>query len=120
MTDVELRVARLEQELAAIKEKTSFFTVIYEKFDNTLEKLERMVEDRRSDTNDDLKDVYRKIEDTENKIMSEMEKMRAEMKEQHRIENRKIDDLNRWRWIVMGGAAVVGWILSKVAGHLTG
>lgn len=118
MTDVEIRVAKLEQELAAIKEKTSFFTVIYEKFDNTLEKLEKMVEDRRSDTNDDLKDVYRKIEDTESKIMSEIEKMRTDMKEQHRIENKKIDELNRWRWIVMGGAAVIGWILSKFATHL--
>jgi ElaB/YqjD/DUF883 family membrane-anchored ribosome-binding protein len=120
MTDVELRVARLEQELAAIKEKTSFFTVIYEKFDNTLEKLEQMIEDRRSDANNDLKDVYRKIDDTESKLMAELEKIRYDMKRQHEVENRKIDDLNRWRWIVMGGAAVIGWILSKVANHLAG
>lgn len=124
MTDIEsrleARLSKLEVELAAMREKTSFFTVIYEKFDTTLEKLEKMVEDRRADTNDDLKDVYRKIEDIESKIMAEIEKMRSDMREQHRVENRKIDDLNKWRWIVMGGAAVVGWILSKFANHITG
>ena len=118
MSEIEVRVAKLEQEVAAMREKTSFFSVIYEKFDTTLEKLEEMIEHRRNDTNDDLKDVYRKIEDTEVKIMSEIEKMRTDMKEQHRIENKKIDDLNRWRWIVMGGAAVIGWILSKFATHI--
>ena len=120
MTDFESRLAKIEVELAAMREKTSFFTVIYEKFDTTLEKFETMMEDRRSDINDDLKDVYRKIEDVENKIMSEIEKMRQDMKDQHRIENKKIDELNRWRWIVMGGAAVIGWILSKFATHLAG
>jgi ElaB/YqjD/DUF883 family membrane-anchored ribosome-binding protein len=118
MENAEQRLARLEAEVAAIKEKTSFFSVIYDKFDATLEKLETMMEDRRSDTNDDLKDVYRKIEDTETKIMSEINKMREDMKRQHEVENKKIDDLNKWRWIVMGGAAVVGWVIAKFIGHL--
>ena len=26
----------------------------------------------------------------------------------------KIEDLNKWRWLVMGGAVVVGWLLSKM------
>ncbi len=30
------------------------------------------------------------------------------------VVKQKIEDLNKWRWIVIGGAAVVGWILSKV------
>lgn len=120
MAELETRLAKLEQEVAAMKEKTSFFSVIYDKFDATLQKLETMMEDRRTDTNEDLKEVYRKIETTERKIMEEIENMRRDMKHQHEIENKKIDDLNRWRWIVMGGAAVVGWILSKFASHLTG
>ena len=91
MIDFEARVAKLEQEIAAIKEKTSFFTVIYEKFDNTLEKLETMIEDRRTDMNDDLKDGYKKIEDTKTEIMNEIKTMRDDMKGQHEIENKKIE-----------------------------
>jgi len=40
--------------------------------------------------------------------------LREEMAAQHEIEKQKIEDLNKWRWIVIGGAAVVGWILSRV------
>jgi ElaB/YqjD/DUF883 family membrane-anchored ribosome-binding protein len=106
--------------LAAIKEKTTFFTVIYNKFDSTLDKLHELMEERRSDTNDDLKDVYRKIEGVENKIMSEIEKMREDMRAQHDVERKKIEDLNKWRWLVVGGASVLGWLLSKAVTVLSG
>ena len=120
MNDFESRLARVEVDLAAIKEKTTFFTVIYNKFDSTLDKLHELMEERRSDTNDDLKDVYRKIEGVENKIMSEIEKMRADMRAQHDVERKKIDDLNKWRWLVVGGASVLGWLLSKAVSIVSG
>lgn len=120
MNDFESRLARVEVDLAAIKEKTTFFTVIYNKFDSTLDKLHELMEERRSDTNDDLKDVYRKIEGVENKIMSEIEKMRADMRAQHDIERKKIEDLNKWRWLVVGGASVLGWLLSKAVSIMSG
>lgn len=113
MTDPETRLAKLEVEVAMLNEKTKFFSVIYDKFDSTLEKLEKMIEDRRTDTNEDLKDVYSKIEDVENKIMGEMAKLRAEMKAQHEIEQKKIEDLNKWRWVVVGAATIVGFIVSN-------
>ena len=47
-------------------------------------------------------------------ILDEIKAMREDMAKQHDIENKKIEELNRWRWIVMGGAAVIGWIVSKV------
>lgn len=118
MTDPEIRLAKLEVEVAMLNEKTKFFSVIYDKFDSTLEKLEKMIEDRRSDTNDDLKDVYSKIEDVENKIMAEMAKLRADMKAQHEVEQRKIDDLNKWRWVVVGAATIVGFIISNTVKFL--
>ena len=48
MVDFESRLSLLEKEVAAIREKVSFFTVIYEKFDKTLDKLdERQTDDRK-------------------------------------------------------------------------
>jgi len=32
-------------------------------------------------------------------------------------QERKIADLDKWRWIVVGGAVVVGWLLSRLAEH---
>ena len=107
MIDFEARVNKLESEVAAMREKISFFSVIYEKFDKTLEKLdERQVEDRR--------ELQTMIDSLRDDIMIELKSLREEMIRQHEAENKKIEDLNRWRWIVMGGAAVVGWIVSKI------
>jgi len=107
MVDFESKLSRIETEVAAMREKISFFSVIYEKFDRTLDKLEKQ-------HNDELREVHNKIEEIEVSIMDEIKALRQEMKEQHQIEKQKIEDLNKWRWIVMGGALVVGWILSKM------
>ena len=107
MVDFESRIGKIEADMAAIKEKVSFFNVIYEKFDKTLDKLdERQVEDR--------KEIYEMMSVLQDNIMKEIKTLRDEMQRQHQIENKKIDELNKWRWIVMGAAAIVGWIISRV------
>lgn len=116
MVDFESKLNKLEVELASLKEKVNFFEIIYKKIDTTLERVQELMEDRRTDTNEDLKDVYQKIADTEKKLLEEMQKIRDDMKEQHEKENAKIDDINKWRWFVMGGAALLGWIFAKLFG----
>jgi predicted RNase H-like nuclease (RuvC/YqgF family) len=107
MLDIESKVNKLDTEVAAIKEKVSFFSVIYEKFDRTLDKLDqRTIEDR--------KEINEMMSLMRNEIMQEIKALREDMASQHEVEKSKIDDLNKWRWIVMGGAAVIGWIFSKV------
>jgi len=107
------KLNRLEVEVSAMKEKISFFNVIYQKFDDTLDKVQKLMEDRRNETNHDLKDVYSKITEVETKIMDEMHAMREEMKKQHEEERKKIADLDKWRWIVVGAAAIVSWVASS-------
>jgi len=107
MVDFENKLNKLETEVAAMKEKISFFSVIYEKFDKTLEKLdERQVEDR--------KELHDMINELRVDIMQEIKAMREEAAAQHAAQQKKIDELNKWRWLVIGGAAVVGYILSKL------
>lgn len=111
----------LKVELGALREKVSFFNVIYGKFDDTLTKVQSLMEDRRSETNEDLRDVYSKIQDTETKIMDEIKALRAEMTNKRESENgkinNKIESLDKWRWQMMGGAAVVGFLFSKLSQH---
>lgn len=107
------KLNKLEVEVSAMKEKISFFNVIYQKFDDTLDKVQKLMEDRRNETNHDLKDVYSKISEVETKIMDEMHAMREEMKKQHEEERKKIADLDKWRWIVVGAAAIVSWVASS-------
>ena len=107
MIDFEARLSKIETDVAAMKEKVSFFTVIYEKFDKTLEKFDER-------QNDDRKELQAMMDELRTDLVQEMKSLREDMAAQHEIEKKKIEDLNKWRWIVMGGAAVVGWILSKL------
>jgi peptidoglycan hydrolase CwlO-like protein len=116
--ELDAKISKVEVELSALREKVSFFTVIYNKFDETLSKVQEMMEDRRNQTNDDLKDVYKKIEDTETHLTNELRLLREEMRRQHDVESKKIQDLDRWRWWVMGAAAVIGAGLSKMVDFL--
>lgn len=107
MIDLENKLTKLETDLAAIKEKVSFFSIIYEKFDKTLDKLDER-------TIDDRKEFTEMIGDLQFNIMAEIKALREDMAKQHAIENKKIEDINTWRWLIMGGAAVIGWIVSKM------
>ena len=107
MIDFESRLGKIETDVAAMKEKVSFFTVIYEKFDRTLDKLdERTIEDK--------KELQAMMDNLRTDLVQEMKSLREEMAAQHAVEKQKIEELNRWRWLVMGGAVVIGWILSKL------
>ena len=112
----EAAINRLEVELTALKEKVSFFNVIYGKFDITLGKIQEMIENRRYENNEEIKDMYQRLEDSERRILSEMKGIREEMKTQHAEYQAKISDIDKWRWIVVGAAGVVGWILNKFFG----
>lgn len=107
MVDFENKISKLEAEVAAMKEKISFFSVIYEKFDKTLEKLDER-------QNDDRKELQSMIDELRVDLLDEIKAMREEAQEQHRAQQEKIDDLNKLRWLIVGGAAVAGWLISKL------
>lgn len=109
----EAAINKLEVELSSLKEKVSFFNVIYGKFDVTLGKIQEMIENRRYENNEEIKDMYVRFEDSERRILNEMKGIREEMKSQHAEYQAKIADIDKWRWILVGGAGVVGWLLNK-------
>lgn len=118
--DQEHRISQMEIELSALKEKVSFFNVIYGKFDVTLGKIQEMIENRRYENNEEIKDVYERLAQSENKILDEMKQLRAEMKSLHAEHATRISEIDKWRWLLIGGAAVVGWIAEKVFGLFSG
>lgn len=113
MIDFESRLSKMEMDIAAMKEKVSFFSVIYEKFDKTLDKLdERQIEDR--------KEINEMMAELQNNIMEEIKALRDDMAKQHVIERQKIEDLNKWRWIVVGAAGLVAWVVSSFSKVILG
>lgn len=116
--DFEDKLNKMEIELSALKEKVNFFNIIYGKFDVTLGKIQEMIENRRYENAEEIKDVYDRLAQSEKAILDEMKNMRKEMKEMNVAQEKKIADLDKWRWMVIGGALVVGWIFSRIADNL--
>lgn len=60
------------------------------------------------------KDFKAELEKSNEKILEEMKAIREESKSNYAALNKKISDMEKWMWIVTGGAMVVGFLLSKV------
>lgn len=60
------------------------------------------------------RDIETQINKLNDKILDEMKAIRDENKHMHSALNKKITELEKWMWVVTGGAAVVGFLLSKM------
>lgn len=60
------------------------------------------------------KDFKVELEKLNERILDEIKAIREDNLEQHKALNEKISKLEKWVWYVTGGAAVVGFLLSKV------
>ena len=89
------------------------------------ERLEKIVEDRRQETDKNIKDVYFRIEKVErdlqddmddnyNKIASKIEELKKEGNEQHKIINDRMTRMERWMWMLIGGGIVVGTLFNQI------
>jgi seryl-tRNA synthetase len=114
------KVNAMEVDLGALKEKVSFFHVIYGKFDVTLGKIQEMIENRRYESNEDIKDVYVKLAESEGRLLEELKAIRQDMKDMNERYEKRISELDRWKWMLMGGAVVAGWLLARIAANFQG
>lgn len=89
------------------------------------EKLQELVEKRRLETESYVKDLYSKIdtvekdlqadmEDTKDKVLDKIEQLRTEALQQHKDMEKRLTRLEKWMWTVVGGSAVIGFILSRI------
>lgn len=87
--------------------------------------LSLLIEKRKDEVSESLENLHKRINSTEKdfkieleklneKILDEMKAIREDNLEQHKALNEKISKLEKWVWYVTGGAAVVGFLLSKV------
>jgi Skp family chaperone for outer membrane proteins len=83
-----------------------------------LEKLETKIDGnyatlhhRVSELRDDLRTD---IEDKHEKLMDKLDSQNKNSTEQHKVIAEKISSLEQWRWMIMGAAAVLGYVLAHV------
>jgi len=85
---------------------------------SNLEKLEQKIDEnyatlhhRISDMRDDL---HKDIESKHDKVIEKLDAQNKASTEQHTVIAEKIASIEKWRWMIMGGAIVVGYVLAHL------
>ena len=76
--------------------------------------LDLKFEKRRELMDEKLNDVYNTMRDQDNGILAEISKLRAESSEQHNSLSSKINQLEKFIWMAIGGGMVLTWLLTNV------
>lgn len=82
-----------------------------EKLDKKVEVQYQTLHSRISDLRDDLRDDF---ESRQEKIISKIDEHNATSNAQLNLIKDKIIDLEKWRWMIMGAAVVVGFLIAHV------
>jgi hypothetical protein len=75
------------------------------------------VEKRREELDGKLKDVYDTMREQDNNILIEIAALRKESTEQHNVLSGKINQLERYIWVAIGGGIVITWVVSLLANY---
>jgi len=77
------------------------------------DELHDVVEKRREELDIKLKDVYNTMREQDKSIVEEIAKLRKESTDQHNILHSKINQLEKFIWMALGGGMVVTWLLTN-------
>lgn len=80
--------------------------------------LHDIVEKRRDELDIKLKDVYNTMRDQDKTIVEEIAKLRKESTEQHNILSNKINQLEKFIWMAIGGGMVITWAMSNLMHYI--
>lgn len=73
-----------------------------------------MIEDAQKETDKDFGQLENRIQESHEILLGEIKKLNDEMKNHHELVSSRLTKLEQWRWILVGGAVVIGFILSRI------
>ena len=126
----------LKVDVGVLKNQVSTLTQLCNKMDTVIDRLmenqQRMATDiyddmdrRKQETVADIKELHSritttdrnlsdKIELTERRIMDEIKSLRTHIEEHNKKEDSELKKILEWKWMIVGGAIAVAWVLSNV------
>ena len=69
------------------------------------------LKDRADEIDNDYRDLQREINQTEKRLLIEIKSLKNDI-------GSRVGVLEKWRWLILGGAIVIGWVLSKNFLHI--
>jgi DNA repair ATPase RecN len=131
-TDIRVELARIKQEIenvngiqgrldTAIDKLTDVSTSIKSMLAVHEEKIERQeigraswfnkIKERADEIDNVYRDLQREINQVEKRVLVEIKSLRNDI-------GSRVGVLEKWRWLIIGGSIVLGWVLSKNFLHI--
>lgn len=97
--------------LSVLENNVAFISTSVEKLETKIDNNYATLHSRISDLRDDLRSDF---ESKNEKVIQKIEEHTNSSNEHSKELNKRIDGIERWRWMIMGGALVIGYILAHV------
>lgn len=123
---------QVKVDVGVLKQQISTLTILCDKMDKVIEKLVDQhdkhlvkvystMEDRRMETEADIKEIHGridtvldKLQDSELRLMNELKSLRQEMQNHNAKEKESLDKLLQWKWMIAGGVIALSWLVSHM------
>jgi len=103
-SDVKARITVLETQVMGIAHNV-------EKLEVKMEGQYHTLHSRISDLRDDITSA---LEAKNDRILTKIDEQAAESTKQHKALSERLTDIEKWRWMLMGAAIVIGYILAHL------
>jgi hemerythrin superfamily protein len=125
MIDVQVDIGVLKTQVLTLSALCNKMDVVIEKLvdqhDRHIAKVYADMDQRRIETDKDIKEIHHRIDtvldkmqDSNEKIMEEFKSLRKDMSDHNKNEKEALDKLLQWKWMIVGGIIVLSYLISHV------
>ena len=110
MNSINGRIDTAIDKLTDVSASIKSMLAVHEEKIQRQEKIDEIIFDKLKDRADEISDVYRElkrdVEMSEKRLLIEIKSLKNDI-------GARVGVLERYKWLILGGAIVIGWIMSK-------
>ena len=110
MNTINGRIGTAIDKLTDVSTSIKSMLAVHEEKIQRQEKIDEVIFDKLKDRADEISDVYRElkrdVEMSEKRLLIEIKSLKNDI-------GARVGVLERYKWLILGGAIVIGWIMSK-------
>ena len=110
MNTINGRIDTAIDKLTDVSTSIKSMLAVHEEKIQRQEKIDEVIFDKLKDRADEISDVYRElkrdVEMSEKRLLIEIKSLKNDI-------GARVGVLERYKWLIIGGAIVIGWIMSK-------
>ena len=110
MNTINGRIDTAIDKLTDVSTSIKSMLAVHEEKIQRQEKIDEIIFDKLKDRADEISDVYRElkrdVEMSEKRLLIEIKSLKNDI-------GARVGVLERYKWVILGGAIVIGWIMSK-------